>query len=108
MFACLDLLQVLNSFDEELGAYAVEDLTASIQHLNGAFKAMDGNETADSNFDLGVEFDGTFRGLDKTGTRLLFLQLFSGLFFGNLIRFLNFSLLWKALYSIILHVIYNF
>ena len=26
--------QALNSFDEELGAYAVKDLTTSIQHLN--------------------------------------------------------------------------
>ena len=55
----------LNSFDEELGAYAVQDLTTSIQHLNGAFKAMNGNETAESNFDLGVEFDGSFKGLIK-------------------------------------------
>ncbi|MEO6290865.1 MAG: hypothetical protein ABIO76_13135 [Ginsengibacter sp.] len=54
---------VLNSYDEELGGYVVEDLTKSIQHLNDAFISMNGNETADSNFDLGVEFDGTFRGL---------------------------------------------
>ena len=57
--------QALNSFDEELGAYAVKDLTTSIQHLNGGFKSMNGNETAESNFDLGVEFDGSFRGLIK-------------------------------------------
>ncbi len=57
--------RVLNSFDEELGAYAVKDLTKSIQHLNGAFIAMNGNETAESNFDLGAEFDGSFKGLIK-------------------------------------------
>ena len=44
-----------------LGAYAVEDFTTSIKHLNSGFKAMDGNETAESNFDLGVEFDGSFK-----------------------------------------------
>ena len=55
--------QALTSFDEELGAYAVKDLTTSIQHLNSGFKAMNGNETAESNFDLGVQFDGSFRGL---------------------------------------------
>jgi hypothetical protein len=66
ILACMfGFTKALNSFNEELGAYAVEDLTASIQHLNGAFKAMNGNETAESNFDLGVAFDGSFRGLIK-------------------------------------------
>lgn len=65
-----------NSFDNELGAYAVEDLTSSIQHLNGAFKNMDGNETADSNFDLGVEFDGTFSGLIKLAPVAVFTTFF--------------------------------
>lgn len=65
-----------NSFDNELGAYAVEDLTSSIQHLNGAFKNMDGNETADSNFDLGVEFDGTFSGLVKLAPVAVFTTFF--------------------------------
>ncbi|MEO8765777.1 MAG: hypothetical protein ABI416_15865 [Ginsengibacter sp.] len=62
--ACMfGFTNVLSSFNEELGGYAVKDLTASITHLNGAFKAMNGNETAESNFDLGVSFDGSFRGL---------------------------------------------
>ena len=65
-----------NSFNEELGAYAVEDVTSSIQHLNGAFKNMDGNETADSNFDLGVEFDGTFNGLIKLAPVAVFTTFF--------------------------------
>lgn len=54
---------VLDSYDKELGAYAVNDVTKSIQHLNGVYSTMDGNETAESNFDLGVEFDGSFKGL---------------------------------------------
>ena len=57
--------KALNSFDEELGAYAVKDLTTSIQRLNNGFKAMNGNETAESNFDLGIQFDGSFTGLIK-------------------------------------------
>jgi len=66
ILACMfGFTKALNSFDEELGAYAVEDLTTSIQHLNSGFKAMNGNETAESNFDLGVEFDGSFRGLAR-------------------------------------------
>jgi hypothetical protein len=66
ILACmLGFTQALSSFDEELGAYAVKDLTKSIQHLNSGFKAMNGNETAESNFDLGIQFDGSFTGLIK-------------------------------------------
>jgi hypothetical protein len=66
ILACMfGFTAVLNSFDQELGTYGVNSLTASIQHLNGAFKSMNGNEGAESNFDLGVEFDGSVRGLIK-------------------------------------------
>ncbi|MEO6220312.1 MAG: hypothetical protein ABIO81_07790 [Ginsengibacter sp.] len=67
---------VLNSYDEELGAYAVQDLTKSIQHLNGAFNSMNGNETAESNFDLGVEFDGSFQGLIKLAPVAIFTTFY--------------------------------
>lgn len=67
---------VLDTYNQELGAYAVEDLTKSIQHLNGAFSSMDGSETADSNFDLGVEFDGTFNGLLKMAPIAIFTTFF--------------------------------
>lgn len=66
ILACMfGFTKVLDSFDEELGTYAVKDLATSIQHLNGAFKALDGNENAESNFDLGVQYDGSFWGLIK-------------------------------------------
>ncbi len=67
---------VLNSYDKELGAYAVDDLTKSIQHLNGAITSMDGNETAESNFDLGVEFDGSFDGLIKLAPVAIFTTFY--------------------------------
>ncbi|MEO7164373.1 MAG: hypothetical protein ABI041_15740 [Bdellovibrionia bacterium] len=67
---------VLDSYDEELGTYAVQDLTKSIQHLNGAFISMNGSETAESNFDLGVEFDGTFRGLIRLAPVAVFTTFF--------------------------------
>lgn len=67
---------VLNSYDDELGAYAVQDITKSIQHLNGAFTSMNGNETAESNFDLGVEFDGTLHGLIKLAPVAIFTTFF--------------------------------
>ncbi len=67
---------VLNSYEKELGGYAVDDLTKSIQHLNGAISSMDGNETADSNFDLGVEFDGSLQGLIKLAPIAIFTTFF--------------------------------
>lgn len=66
----------LNSYDQELGAYAVKDITKSIQHLNGAFSSMDGNETAESNFDLGVEFDGSFKGLFRLAPVAIFTTFY--------------------------------
>ena len=77
IFGCLfGFTKALDSFDQELGSYAVEDLTSSIKHLNGVFKAMDGNESADSNFDLGVEFDGSFNGLIKIAPVAVFTTFF--------------------------------
>jgi hypothetical protein len=57
--------QTLSIYNEELGAYAVEDLTSSISHLNEVIDARSGREDAASNFNLGAEFDGTFSGLIK-------------------------------------------
>ena len=74
--------KALKSFDKELGSYAVKDLTASIQHLNTGFKSMNGNETAESNFELGAEFDGSFRGLIKLGTHCSRNYLFSAFYLG--------------------------
>ncbi len=67
---------VLNSYEKELGGYAVDDLTKSIQHLNGAISSMDGNETADSNFDLGAEFDGSLQGLIKLAPIAIFTTFY--------------------------------
>lgn len=67
---------VLNSFDKELGAYGVNDLTTSIQRLNGSFVAMNGSEGAESNFDLGVDFDGSFTGLAKLAPVAVFTTFF--------------------------------
>ena len=57
--------QVLSSYNDELGAYAVEDLTSSISHLNEVIEQRTGREDASSNFSLGATFDGTFSGLIK-------------------------------------------
>jgi len=54
---------ILSSYNEELGGYAVEDLTSSISHLNEVIEDRTGREDASSNFSLGETFDGTFSGL---------------------------------------------
>ena len=77
ILACMfGFTHALDSFNEELGAYAVHDLTASIKHLNGSFIAMNGNETAESNFDLGAEFDGSFKGLVRLAPVAVFTTFF--------------------------------
>lgn len=50
------------NFEDELGAYAVENLTSTITTLNETLTQTNrqGNE---SNFNLGAEFDGTLSGL---------------------------------------------
>lgn len=57
--------QTLSSYDDELGAYSVEELTSSISDLNEIIEGRTGREDAASNFSLGAEFDGTFSGLIK-------------------------------------------
>jgi hypothetical protein len=68
--------KILTSYNDELGSYAVDSVTSSIQHLNDAFKSMDGDESAESNFNLGVEFDGTFKGLLKLAPAAIFTTFF--------------------------------
>jgi len=56
---------IFAAYNEELGAYSVEEVTSSITHLNEVLEARNGREDAASNFNLGAEFDGTFTGLIK-------------------------------------------
>lgn len=57
--------QILTTYNNELGAYAVEDLTSSISHLNEVIQQRSDRADAASNFNLGATFDGTFTGLIK-------------------------------------------
>ncbi|MGN6532470.1 MAG: hypothetical protein ACTHK0_12075 [Ginsengibacter sp.] len=56
---------ILSAYNDELGAYAVEDVTSSISHLNEVIEIRSGREDAASNFSLGAKYDGTFPGLIK-------------------------------------------
>lgn len=57
--------KLLDTFNEELGAYAISDVTQSISYLNKGLEQKTGREDAASNFKLGAEFDGSFSGLIK-------------------------------------------
>lgn len=56
---------ILSAYNDELGAYAAEDVTSSISNLNHVLEVRTGREDAASNFSLGAEYDGTFSGLIK-------------------------------------------
>lgn len=57
--------QTYDSYQEELDQYAIENLTSSISTLNQVIEVRTGRSGAESNFNLGAEFDGTFPGLIK-------------------------------------------
>jgi hypothetical protein len=56
---------IFSAYNEELGAYSVEEVTSSITHLNEVLESRTGRDDAASNFSLGADYDGTFKGLMK-------------------------------------------
>ena len=57
--------KVLNSFGDELGQFAVKDLTKNIKGYNQKWEQQSGFDKVGSNFSLGVQFDGSLSGLVK-------------------------------------------
>ena len=57
--------KVLNSFGDELGQYAVKDITKNIKVYNKAWGSQANQGIGSSNFSLGIEFDGSMTGLVK-------------------------------------------
>lgn len=57
--------KAMNSFDNELGAYAIDEVTTSISYLNTGLTQITGQADAASNFNLGMEFEPSFFGLFK-------------------------------------------
>lgn len=57
--------QTYSSYEDELDQYAVENLTSTITSLNEVIEVRTGRADAESNFNLGAQFDGTFSGLIK-------------------------------------------
>lgn len=56
---------IFSSYDDKLGKFAAENITTSISEINSAFIKQTGREDAESNFNLGATFDGSFAGLIK-------------------------------------------
>ena len=57
--------KALNSYGDELGSFAVKGITKSIKRYNVAYEAQANTGSANSNFSLGVEYDGSMVGLVK-------------------------------------------
>ncbi|MGI8583264.1 MAG: hypothetical protein ACR2KX_13770 [Chitinophagaceae bacterium] len=57
--------KALKIYGNELGQFAVNDVTKSIKRLNIAYENQANSGSANSNFSLGVEFDGSMKGLVK-------------------------------------------
>jgi len=57
--------QVMNSFQEELGSYAAEGITEQIGKTRSSYRDKAAPGGGDSNFSLGIEFDGTLTSLLK-------------------------------------------
>ncbi len=57
--------KVMSTFDNELGGYAVDEVTTSISYLNAGLSQKSGQSDAASNFNIGTEFESSFFGLIK-------------------------------------------
>ncbi|HAO47435.1 MAG TPA: hypothetical protein PLZ45_06215, partial [Ferruginibacter sp.] len=57
--------RVMNNFKEELGSYAAEDITQQIGKQRSSYRDQAAPGGGDSNFSLGVEFDGSVGSLLK-------------------------------------------
>ncbi len=54
-----------SSFSDEMGKYSVENLSSSMSTMSGNFQYMNDKGLAESDFNLGAEYDGTLPGLVK-------------------------------------------
>ncbi len=72
----LGFTSFLNSYDDELGNYSMQGVAGSVEKLNEAYEARDGDMTAESNFSLGVDFDGTPGGFVRLAPAAIFATFF--------------------------------
>lgn len=57
--------QTYSSFEDQLGNFAVENLAETMTSISGVLESRGAEHGAESNYDLGAEFDGTFNGFLK-------------------------------------------
>lgn len=65
VISIFSFLYAYSSFEEELGAYALENVTSSMEKLNTTLASMTAEQGAESNFNLGAQFEGTPQSLIK-------------------------------------------
>lgn len=68
--------KALKTYGNELGQFAVHDLTKSIKRYNQAYESQASLGNTGSSFSLGVEFDGTMTGLVKLAPAAISATLF--------------------------------
>lgn len=68
--------KALKNYGDELGQFAVHDLTKSIKRYNQAYESQASTGTSGSSFSLGVEFDGSMSGLAKLAPAAITATLF--------------------------------
>ncbi len=65
VISIFSFLYAYSSFEKELGAYALENVTSSMEKVNNALSSMTNIPGAESNFNLGAQFEGTPQSLIK-------------------------------------------
>lgn len=94
--------QVMNSFEQELGSYAAEGITEQIGKTRSSYRDKAAPGGGDSNFSLGVEFDGSLPSLLKWRRQRSSLHSTAPLY-GNQEKYPRFFLLLKVCSSCFLH-----
>src|SRR5690606_5665617 len=57
VISIFSFLYAYSSFEKELGTYALENVTSSMEKLNTTLASMTAEQGAESNFNLGAQFE---------------------------------------------------
>ncbi len=68
--------QVIKKFEKELGGYAAEGLTSQIKHQQETYKEQAAQGIGESNFSLGVDFDGSMMSMIKMAPAAIVATLY--------------------------------
>lgn len=68
--------QVIKKFEKELGGYAAEGLASQIKHQQETYKEQAAQGIGESNFSLGVDFDGSMMSMIKMAPAAIIATLY--------------------------------